>query len=164
MNIYEELNKYGLENKIIKSTKYFPSRATSFSALNDASNYVKTLNFTQGSLCESEPVGLAKKDEYDSIAKWRNISKEDRDKLNGVLLSNDFRNGAVCAVIFEEKTEQNKIVEIIYDTLMSHEFETWYKTIFEDYVSGEECAKSREEILSDIQDIFYLNRLEDSNA
>jgi len=57
--------------------------------------------------------------------------------------------------LFEEVTKTaNLEEEKIYDMLMGHTFEEWYKNEFEDHVSGEEKAKSKEEIIKDIKSML----------
>lgn len=52
------------------------------------------LQLRVGILCGGEPIGLAAKP-VKFVSKWRNIPQHQYDRLVGVLLSDDFRNGAV---------------------------------------------------------------------
>jgi hypothetical protein len=46
-------------------------------------------------MCRNEPIGFADNDVYDYVAKWYNIDVSDRLKLDGVMISDDFREGDV---------------------------------------------------------------------
>jgi len=46
-------------------------------------------------MCRNEPIGFADNDVYDYVAKWYNIDVSDRLKLDGVMISDDFREGGV---------------------------------------------------------------------
>ncbi len=71
----------------------FLSNGETFSAIEKAETYVRSLGFAIGSMCGDLPIGI-KKGDFE-ISKWRNLSKEDIDTLDGKIVSNDFRNGDV---------------------------------------------------------------------
>lgn len=76
----------------------FKSNNSPFSAYYEATNHLKDMGYSMGSMCGSEPIGFS--GEYEYIAKWRNIDVEDREKLDGIIIPlNDFREGA-CSIIF----------------------------------------------------------------
>jgi len=70
-----------------------------FTAVGAAERKAKELGYTVGSMCRDEPIGLARNVEY--IAKWRNIDPIDRNRVEGGLLSDDFREGDVILAILE---------------------------------------------------------------
>ena len=47
-------------------------------------------------MCQDAPIGF-KQGDWD-ISKWWNLSAEDKSKLDGAVLSKDFRNGPVKVV------------------------------------------------------------------
>jgi hypothetical protein len=51
-------------------------------------------------MCRYEPIGFADADKCDYIAKWYNISPKDRNKLDGVMVSEDFRESGATIVFF----------------------------------------------------------------
>jgi hypothetical protein len=51
-------------------------------------------------MCRTEPIGFADADVVDYVAKWYNIDREDKGKLDGVMASDDFREGGVTIVFF----------------------------------------------------------------
>jgi hypothetical protein len=75
-------------------SKSFPANGT-FQAFYDASGFLKELGYQVGSMCRNEPIGFADNDVYDYVAKWYNIDVSDRLKLDGVMISDDFREGGV---------------------------------------------------------------------
>lgn len=80
-------------------TKTFPANGT-FQAYYDAEHFLNELGYSVGSMCAREPIGFADADVYSYVAKWYNISTADRAKLDGVILSNDFREGEVNILFF----------------------------------------------------------------
>ena len=72
----------------------FPAAGT-FQTFYNASERLKELGYEVGSMCRNEPIGFADNNVYDYVAKWYNIDIEDRTKLDGVMLSEDFREGSV---------------------------------------------------------------------
>lgn len=51
--------------------------------------------------------------------------------------------------------EDNK-VQSIFDTLTTQRFYDWYMGKFDDWISGEENAPTKEEILKDIKQLFHV--------
>jgi hypothetical protein len=84
--------------KTVKTFEVFPKSGT-FGAIGKAEDRVKELGYSKGSMCRDEPIALIKGDCY--IAKWYNISVDEWPRIEGVLLSNDMREGSVALVIFE---------------------------------------------------------------
>jgi hypothetical protein len=81
--VKEMLDNYGLNDRKVKAFKVFKKKGK-FDALYDAEQYVKEQGYNKGSLCRNEPIALSKHHSY--IAKWRNISMEEYDKIEGVIL------------------------------------------------------------------------------
>ena len=82
--------KYWQDRKIEHAVEF--SASGTFKAFYSAETYIKDLSYSVGSMCMNEPIGFKHGDCY--IAKWRNLSKEDREKLDGVILpEQEFREG-----------------------------------------------------------------------
>lgn len=76
----------------------FPAGGT-FDAIGKAEDYLKDLGYTRGSMSGGEPIGFAQGVDY--IAKWYNIGKEDRAKLDGVIIPEpEFREGGARILFF----------------------------------------------------------------
>jgi len=80
-------------------TETFPANGT-FSAYHAAENRLKELGYTIGSMCRDEPIGFADAKKYNYVAKWYNLSREDKELLDGVMVSSDFREGSVDILFF----------------------------------------------------------------
>ena len=64
-----------------------------FEAFHLAADYAEQMGYSVGSLQRDSPVGL-KKGNY-IVSKWRNLSSKDKQELDGMLISRDFRKGPV---------------------------------------------------------------------
>jgi hypothetical protein len=71
-----------------------------FESVNEAIRILKDRGYEIGSMSGSQPIGFAKG--YGYIAKWYNLSKSDIEKLDGVIISDDFREGSVKIVTFKK--------------------------------------------------------------
>jgi hypothetical protein len=80
-------------------TEDFPANGT-FQAFYSAEARLKDLGYQVGSMCRQEPIGFADNEKCSYVAKWYNIGREDRGRLDGVMLSNDFREGSVQIIFF----------------------------------------------------------------
>ncbi len=83
----------------ILHTETFPPAGT-FSAFYSAEKRLKELGYVTGSMCRTEPIGFADADVVGYVSKWYNINREDKGKLDGVMASDDFREGGVTIVFF----------------------------------------------------------------
>jgi len=57
-----------------------------FVAITKAVNYLRENGYTIGSMCGNMPMGFAKADKINHIAKWRNISRDEYNKLDGIII------------------------------------------------------------------------------
>ena len=73
-------------------TETFPVKGT-FASVHKAEARLKDLGYSIGSMCRNEPIGFADDSKYNYVAKWYNLSKEEKDLLDGVVISDDFREG-----------------------------------------------------------------------
>lgn len=74
-----------------------------FSSIDKVQEQLREEGYIVGSMCRDEPIGFAKEDKCECVAKWRNIPKEDYGKLDGIITSNDFREGYVTIIYFKEE-------------------------------------------------------------
>ena len=84
--------------KISKVTYIPPSG--DFEAHSKAAEELKNKGYVVGSMARDEPIGFAPEKEYTRVVKWYNLEREDKMKLHGVLLSEDFREGGVYTMWF----------------------------------------------------------------
>lgn len=82
-----------------------PAQEEDFQTYRMAEDIVKEQGHIVGSMCAPEPTGFAPADEFDYIAKMRNIDPADRKLLHGVIKTNggNFRNGDLEIVYFQTK-------------------------------------------------------------
>jgi hypothetical protein len=87
-----------LAGKAVGATKKFKAAGT-FEAYRAAEEHAKSLGYTTGSMCRAEPIALSKSHDY--IAKWRNIDPSEYPDIEGLLLSESFRESEVLFVEFK---------------------------------------------------------------
>lgn len=88
-------------NKKVVSVEVIQSEGIDFKAFYDASYKLKERDFIVAPMCGDKPIGFAKGVSY--IAKWKNISREDREKLDGVIIADsDFRKDSVAIIHFKQ--------------------------------------------------------------
>jgi len=93
-----KIEKYAnLLNKKIANTTFVKGNGTTFDAIYKAEEIVKEMGYNKGSMCIDEPIALSKKASY--IAKWRNIYPTDYPRIEGLLLSVDFRDSNEVAIV-----------------------------------------------------------------
>jgi hypothetical protein len=83
----------------ILHTETFPPAGT-FKAYYAAEGRLKELGYTVGSMCRNEPIGFADGDKCAYVAKWYNMNQSEKSMLDGVMISNDFREGGATIVFF----------------------------------------------------------------
>lgn len=97
------LNQEQVEKTIYKSikfTKTFPATGT-FEAHSAACKFLKERGYDVGSMQRGAPIGIAKDAD---ISKWRNLGPDVRN-LDGVMVSDDFREGSVTIYLAQEIKE-----------------------------------------------------------
>ena len=77
----------------------FPPNGT-FRAYYSGLERLKDLGYEVGSMNRDSPIGFADNDKCGYIAKWYNLSPNDKEQLDGVMISKDFREGAVELIFF----------------------------------------------------------------
>lgn len=85
--------------KTVKFTKHFPATGVAFEAHHDATEFLKEHGYSIGSMQRDAPIGVAKGDAY--ISKWRNLGDDVR-QLDGVMVSDNFREGGVTVYLAQE--------------------------------------------------------------
>jgi hypothetical protein len=80
-----------LGRQIIRREKV--AESGTFSSFYSAERKLKNMGYTLGSMCGSEPIGFA------------NIGMDERNKLDGVMISDDWREGIVQIIWFNEPLE-----------------------------------------------------------
>jgi hypothetical protein len=89
--------KFWQDREIIHAVD-FPANGT-FKAFYESEKHLKELGYCVGSMCSREPIGFAYEADY--VAKWYNLSKEDKMRLDGVILPQDeFREGGAIILFF----------------------------------------------------------------
>lgn len=73
---------------------------TAFAAYYAAAEWCEENGISHGSMCCDEPIGLLYGEHH--IQKWRNIRTKDRETFDGLMTSEDFRNGPVQITITEK--------------------------------------------------------------
>lgn len=82
-----------------------------FVAISEAEQYLRNKGYTIGIMCGDMPIGFAKTDKIDYIAKWRNISSDDYQRLSGIIIPfkpddkprDGFRDSWVKILFFREE-------------------------------------------------------------
>ena len=95
--------------KSVDEEKVFQKSERDFGAVTEAENYVESLGMSIGSMQSDNPRALAKGKL--NIAKWWNIDKDDYQRIDGLMLSDDYRNGSVVVVTFKGKGELGDVVK-----------------------------------------------------
>jgi len=70
-----------------------------FEAYHKAEKWVKDLGYSVGNMCGEEPTALMHGN-YEWIAKWKNLTTEERNSVHGVI-EGDKRKGPVTVMLFE---------------------------------------------------------------
>lgn len=89
--------KFWNDQEIIHAVDFTPNGT--FQAFYEAERHLKDLGYCIGSMCRLEPIGFAYGVNY--VAKWYNLSREDKVRLDGVILPQDeFREGGALILFF----------------------------------------------------------------
>lgn len=84
--------------KRIKEVHEFNVEGT-FQSFYSARSWAVNKGYEIGSMDGFNPIAIMKG--YDYIAKWHNISRKEREMLDGVMISDYFREKPVTILIFE---------------------------------------------------------------
>ena len=98
--LYSKETMEGLLRKSLKFSKTFNgTEGEDFSAYNEAEKYLREKGFDLGSMQAGAPTAVARNAD---ISKWRNISVEERNELDGVIVGASFRGLPVTVYLTEE--------------------------------------------------------------
>lgn len=84
--------------RIVKEKHKFNVKGT-FESFYSAQAWCAANGYEEGSMCSPMPIAIMK-GEYDLPWKWKNLTKKERSIVDGVIVSNDFREGEVIVYIF----------------------------------------------------------------
>lgn len=87
-----------LGREILHTEEFAP--AGTFQAYYKAEQRLKDLGYTIGSMCGQEPIGFADADVYSYVSKWYNMNRDEKNLLDGVMVSKGFREEGVTLVFF----------------------------------------------------------------
>jgi hypothetical protein len=73
-----------------------------FQSFYTAEAKLREMGYVIGSMCGGEPIGFADGEQYNYISKWHNLNPGDVNYLDGVMISNDWREGSVDIIWFKE--------------------------------------------------------------
>lgn len=73
-----------------------------FQSYYNASDYLKDMGYTVGSMQGGSPIGFADDSVYEYVSKWGNMTRADHEKLDGVIISSGFREGESLILFFKE--------------------------------------------------------------
>jgi len=91
------------EKKKDRITKIFNNKGT-FAAIHAAEEYCKSKGYSVGIMDGDSPIALVHRP-MNYIAKWHNLSHADRESVDGVIESEDFRKGPVKVTFYKEKVK-----------------------------------------------------------
>lgn len=91
--------------KIVKEIE-FNDKGT-FMAWYAATKWASDNGYSCGSMCAPQPTALFKVDAL--VAKWRNLSKKERESADGIILPvyGCYREGPLKIIIYEKETTQD---------------------------------------------------------
>jgi len=89
--------KFWEDREIEHAVEFLPSGT--FAAYYNSTNYLKDMGYSVGSMCLNHPIGFAY--HVNSVAKWVNLTQEEKDSVDGVILAqHEFREGGVIILFF----------------------------------------------------------------
>lgn len=85
--------------RLVKEQKTFEVKGT-FKSVYAAQSWIEEKGYSEGSMCGPMPIALQKGLIYDLPEKWKNMDDQDKEAIDGVMISQDFREGAVTVILF----------------------------------------------------------------
>jgi hypothetical protein len=73
-----------------------------FASVSEAEKRLRAMGYIIGSMSGNQPIGFADGEQYNYISKWYNMNPEEHNKLDGVMISSDWREGSVDIIWFKE--------------------------------------------------------------
>lgn len=104
-----EIKKKTYNGHIIKEEKTFEPDGRTFGSYYQATGWLHENGYSYGSSAVNRSGGgiipiAVQKGKYSLPQKWHNFTQEDKAKCDGVILSDDSREGYSKVLIFEDKT------------------------------------------------------------
>lgn len=84
--------------RMVKEKHTFKVEGT-FKSINAARRWLYENGYNEGSMSKNNPIGIVK-GQYNLTQKWPNMYPSEKAELDGVIVSNDFREGEVIVYIF----------------------------------------------------------------
>ena len=97
----KEFSKYILRREI-KESKDFTISNEDFGNFFGACQYLFDNEYSHGSMSLGMPIPIKIGSYYNIPQKWYNLSEGQKKNVDGVMLSDDFRNGTVKILIFNK--------------------------------------------------------------
>lgn len=88
----------------VKKEIVIKSTGETFGAYHEACKLLKSEGYNTGSMCREAPIGFASAEKYEYIAKWWNLNSEEKKLVDGIMTSEDWREGDV-KITYYDKTE-----------------------------------------------------------
>lgn len=101
MDVFAKLGKVSAEEKTFDRTE------RDFGAVTQAEDYLEAAGYSIGSMQSDNPRALVKGKLR--IAKWWNIDREEYHRIDGLMLSDDYRTGSVLVVLFKASDELGEV-------------------------------------------------------
>lgn len=79
--------------------KVFKNDGRTFGGMYAAETFLTTMGYSYGSTSHSGPVPICK-GEYTLPEKWHNLSRVERNQVDGIMDSKDWRNGDVAVILY----------------------------------------------------------------
>ena len=73
-----------------------------FKSVYEAEKQLRELGYRIGSMSGGQPIGFACGEKYSYISKWYNMDRDEHNLLDGVMISDDWREGSVDIIWFNE--------------------------------------------------------------
>ena len=73
-----------------------------FKSVYEAEKQLREMGYTIGSMSGRDPIGFACEEKYGYISKQYNMNSDEHKLLDGVMISNDWREGSVDIIWFNE--------------------------------------------------------------
>lgn len=96
----KEFSKY-IERREIEEFKEFLISNEDYGNFYAATQYLFDKEYSCGSMSLQMPIPIVKGTYYGLHQKWYNLSEGEKKNVDGVIISDDFRNGAVKILIFK---------------------------------------------------------------
>ncbi len=96
-----EIQKVYWSGRPVKEQKVFEGKGFQFGGWNKANRWLFENGFNAGTLEGYNPVGLVK-GKYIFSFKWSKLTRTQKDQLDGVMISEDFRNFPVRVILFDK--------------------------------------------------------------